>query len=107
MVWKHLDHPNIVPFKGITFEPLQLASEWIPGGELKEHIRRNPNANLISLVGLLVCTSGLHLIHFQLLGVAKGLGYLHSCKLIHGDLKGVRATRAMSTPYADAAIGPG
>ncbi|KAF9789158.1 kinase-like domain-containing protein [Thelephora terrestris] len=72
VVWKHLDHPNIVPFKGITFEPLQLASEWIPGGELKEYIRRNPDANLISL----------------LLGVAKGLGYLHSCKLIHGDLKG-------------------
>jgi len=28
----------------------------------------------------------------QSLGVAEGLGYLHSCGVIHGDLKGVRVT---------------
>ncbi|KAF9789176.1 kinase-like domain-containing protein [Thelephora terrestris] len=73
VVWKHLDHPNIVPFKGVTFDPLQLVSKWIPGGELKEYVvRGSSQANLISL----------------LLGVAKGLGYLHSRNVIHGDLKG-------------------
>ncbi|KAF9789160.1 kinase-like domain-containing protein, partial [Thelephora terrestris] len=73
VVWKHLDHPNIVPFRGVTFDPLQLVSEWIPGGELKEHILRgNTHPNLINL----------------LLGVANGLGYLHSRNVIHGDLKG-------------------
>ncbi|KAF9789156.1 kinase-like domain-containing protein, partial [Thelephora terrestris] len=72
VVWRRLNHPNIVPFKGVTFDPLQLMSEWIPGGELRLYIREHPEANLISL----------------LLGVAKGLGYLHSCNVIHGDLKG-------------------
>ncbi|KAF9646896.1 kinase-like protein [Thelephora ganbajun] len=72
VVWKHLSHPNIVPFIGVTLEPLQLMSEWVPGGELREYMRKNPNTNLIGL----------------LLGVAEGLAYLHSCNVIHGDLKG-------------------
>ncbi|KAF9641912.1 kinase-like protein, partial [Thelephora ganbajun] len=72
VVWKRLNHPNIVPFKGVTFEPLQLVSEWMPGGELREYVRGNREANLVNL----------------LLGIAKGLGYLHSCDVIHGDLKG-------------------
>ena len=49
-MWKRLNHPNIVPFKGATFEPLQLVSDWMPGGELREYIRNNCHANLISLV---------------------------------------------------------
>ncbi|KAF9789172.1 kinase-like domain-containing protein, partial [Thelephora terrestris] len=72
VVWKHLSHPNIVPFKGVTFRPLQLVSEWMPCGEIKEYIKENPQANLLSL----------------LLGIAKGLNYLHSRNIIHGDLKG-------------------
>ena len=28
--------------------------------------------------------------HYQLSGVTEGLIYLHSCNIIHGDLKGVR-----------------
>jgi len=50
-VWKRLDHPNVVAFKGITLNPLQLVSEWIPGGELREYIKKNPDANRINLVG--------------------------------------------------------
>jgi len=72
VVWKHLNHPNIAPFLGVTLEPLQLVSEWMPGGELREHLGQNPNANPVHL----------------LIGVAEGLEYLHSCHVIHGDLKG-------------------
>ena len=46
-----MDHPNIVPLKGVTLNPLQLVWEWMPGGELREYIKKNPDANFISLVG--------------------------------------------------------
>ena len=91
MVWKHLNHPNIVPFKGVTFDPLQLVSEWMPGGELREYVGNNWDTNLIILVRRL-------LPNFdavsqpppsQSLGIAEGLNYLHSSGVIHGDLKGV------------------
>ena len=49
-MWKHLNHSNIVPFKGVTFEPPQLVSEWMDNGELREYLRTNPEADLISLV---------------------------------------------------------
>ena len=91
-MWKYLDHPNIVAFKGVTLNPLQLVSEWMPGGELQEHLKKHPNANPISLVGPFLSTSALHLTppSPQLIGIAEGLAYLHSSDVIHGDLKGVR-----------------
>ena len=56
VVWKNLNHPNIVPFKGVTFDPLQLVSEWMPGGELRHHVK-TPDRNLISLVGIFLLPS--------------------------------------------------
>ena len=44
-MWKHSTHPNIVPFFGITFVPLQLLSESIPGGDLLEYIEEHPSAD--------------------------------------------------------------
>ena len=49
-MWKHLDHPHIVPFMGVTLEPLQLVSKWMPGGDLRDHVRKNPGTDRISLV---------------------------------------------------------
>ena len=49
---KHLNHPNIVPFKGVTFEPPQLISEWVPGKGLHEHLKINGRANLTGLVNI-------------------------------------------------------
>ena len=61
IVWKHLSHPNIVPFKGVNLEPLQLVSEWMPGGELRRYVQKNPGANLIRLVGpFLFCSADSH-----------------------------------------------
>ena len=51
VVWKRLDHQNIVPFKGVTLAPLQLVSEWMSGGELREYVKKNQDANLVGLVG--------------------------------------------------------
>ena len=49
-MWKHLNHPHIVPFMGVTLEPLQLVSGWMPGGELRSYIKENPCTNPTSLV---------------------------------------------------------
>ena len=49
-MWNRLDHPNIVPFKGVTLTPLQLVSEWMSGGELRDYLKKHPDANPISLV---------------------------------------------------------
>lgn len=89
-MWKHLSHPHVVPFVGITLEPLQLVSGWMPRGELRSYVKENPQANLISLVSQLLPTWDGASSSSQLLGVAEGLAYLHSCNVIHGDLKGVR-----------------
>ena len=51
-MWRHLTHPNIVPLLGITLEPLQLISTWIPGGELKDYIIGNPDTDRLALVGV-------------------------------------------------------
>ena len=50
-MWKYLSHPNLVPFKGVTFKPLQLVSGWAPGGMLREYVEDNRHANLVGLVG--------------------------------------------------------
>jgi len=75
---------------GVTLKPLQLVSGWMPGGELRSYVKENPHANLINLVSQLPPTWDAVSSSCQLLGVAEGLAYLHSCNVIHGDLKGVR-----------------
>ena len=50
MVWKHLRHQNIVPLLGVTSAPLQLISEWMPGGDLTEYIKGHQDADRIGLV---------------------------------------------------------
>jgi hypothetical protein len=52
-MWKRLNHPNILPLLWITLNPLQLISEWMPGGELPGHIKENLHASRIELVGIL------------------------------------------------------
>jgi len=49
-MWKRLIHENVVPFMGVTFDPLQIVSEWMSGGDLTTHIRSNPQADRITLV---------------------------------------------------------
>ncbi|KZT10273.1 uncharacterized protein LAESUDRAFT_747675 [Laetiporus sulphureus 93-53] len=72
--WKRLCHPNITPFLGVntTLFPLCLISEWMPNGNVNAFLKKRPNANRLEL----------------LVDVAKGLEYLHTHGLFHGDLKG-------------------
>ena len=52
-MWKRSAHPNIVPLLGIISTPLRLISEWIPCGDLTEHLKQNPNTDRLGLVGVL------------------------------------------------------
>lgn len=52
VVWKHSAHPNIVPLLGVTVDPLQLISAWMPGGNLMEHIKSHPDADRLTLVNI-------------------------------------------------------
>lgn len=56
VMWKYLAHPNIVPFLGVTTDPLQLVSEWMSGGDLTEYITNYPGVNRVCLVRV-PCTS--------------------------------------------------
>lgn len=60
-MWKRLNHSNIVPFRGVKLNSLQLISEWMPGGELREYIRVNQPVDLVNLVGPFLLTPAGHL----------------------------------------------
>ena len=61
----------------------------MPSGNLTEYITNRPDADRLGLVGVPLFRYMKRLPSHQLSGVAEGLNYLHSCNVIHGDLKGV------------------
>ena len=52
VVWKHLTHPNVLPLLGVTTTPPQLISNWVPGGNLLQHVQKHPDADQQKLVGV-------------------------------------------------------
>lgn len=74
-VWMPLEHPNITPFLGAMtgFGPLAaMVSPYYSKGNINQYTLDNPNTDKLPLIT----------------GVAKGLAYLHSLNILHGDLKG-------------------
>ncbi|KAF9644877.1 kinase-like protein, partial [Thelephora ganbajun] len=75
VVWKRLQHPNIVPFLGVPAReppPLEIICDWMENSRVTEYVRANPKVDCTNL----------------LWDVVDGLHYLHSCNVIHGNLKG-------------------
>jgi len=73
-VWHNLDHKNILQFFGFTrdFPPSPaLISPFCEEGNVMTYIKNNQNTDRSLLI----------------LQVARGLEYLHSRSIIHGDLK--------------------
>ena len=58
-MWKHVKHKNVLPLLGITSTPLQLISEWMFGGDLREYIGEHPDKDRLGLVGVLPLGVGL------------------------------------------------
>ena len=61
-MWKHLKHRNIVPLLGILStpaQPLQLISEWMPGGVLPEYVNKHSDSDRLGLVGVPSAVFGL------------------------------------------------
>jgi len=52
VLWKHLAHPNVAPLIGVTTDPIQLISGWMPDVDLAGYIANHPDADRFSLVGV-------------------------------------------------------
>ncbi|KAK7437358.1 Rho guanine nucleotide exchange factor [Stygiomarasmius scandens] len=79
IVWRQLDHPNVLPFLGLYFlddsrQRVCLLSPWMNNGNLRQFLK---NGSKVSI-------DRARLAH----DIASGLSYLHEGKIIHGDLKG-------------------
>ncbi|KAF7336071.1 Rho GTPase activator [Mycena sanguinolenta] len=76
LVWQGLRHPFILPLLGIdrsTFAPsFCMVSPWMKHGTVLKYLQDRGRREVNRL----------------LLEVAQGLGYLHSMKIVHGDLRG-------------------
>ncbi|KAK1219992.1 hypothetical protein PQX77_017264 [Marasmius sp. AFHP31] len=83
ILWRQMKHPNVLPFHGIYrlehTQQLCLISPWMDNGNLVEFLKatKREDVNHYTLVGSLVYD------------VTSGLAYLHSRKIVHGDLKGL------------------
>ncbi|KAJ4490821.1 kinase-like domain-containing protein [Lentinula aciculospora] len=78
MLWKQLDHPNILPILGVStelfFPSFCLISPWMENGTIMTYLTNNPTFDLSS----------------ALRDISAGLCYLHSRgpPVIHGDIRG-------------------
>ncbi|KAJ7147360.1 kinase-like domain-containing protein [Mycena filopes] len=76
LVWQTLHHRYILPLIGIDRETFPssfcMVSPWMKNGTVLKYLSEHGRANVDKL----------------LLQIAEGLGYLHSMKIVHGDLRG-------------------
>ncbi|KAF9078168.1 kinase-like domain-containing protein [Rhodocollybia butyracea] len=77
LIWKQLQHPNILPFLGVNrelFNPnICLISPWMANGNILTFLKNHPNHNIYQSV----------------IEITKGLLYIHNLQIVHGDLRGV------------------
>ncbi|KAJ7572208.1 kinase-like domain-containing protein, partial [Mycena floridula] len=80
LLWKQLDHPNILPFLGLNTEMFTptvcLISPWIANGNLRQYSALHPEFDRLTAIRQ----------------IAAGIQYLHEHEppLVHADIRGVR-----------------
>jgi len=75
LLWHKLKHPNVLEFFGVVHNMgsfFGLVSTYCEKGPVATYLDDNPQTDRLDLI----------------LGVAKGIEYLHEEGLIHGDIKG-------------------
>ena len=110
VVWKRLRHPNIVPFLGVPtiIPPFEIVCDWMDNHRITDYVKKNPEVDCVDLVSGFVpaITVAFECQILQLWDVADGLHYLHSCNVIHGDLKGVSHLIFHSQLFSGSDINP-
>ena len=62
----------------------------MPNGNVRDYVKENPDASRLQLVRRPKdCVVFDLLTRVQLLDISRGLSFLHSLEIVHGDLKGV------------------
>ncbi|KAJ3574249.1 hypothetical protein NP233_g1899 [Leucocoprinus birnbaumii] len=75
-LWAHISHRNILPLYGVylsdeAVERICIVSPWMKYGDLLQYLKTLPKSPRTPLI----------------LDIIRGLRYLHSVDIIHGDLK--------------------
>lgn len=100
-IWSKLKHENVLPFLGYIQDAEYpcLVSEWIENGSLAVLLRHDPMSSPIShnpigkrIVSQEVLYSCIYTEKPQILGIAKGISYLHASNVVHSDIKPVSYT---------------
>ena len=52
VVWKHISHPNVLPFLGVseTLFQFSIISPWLSNGSITSYLKRHEEANRLQLV---------------------------------------------------------
>ena len=99
-VWHSLVHPNVLPFLGLSHDigpsPAFISPlcKNLEGWDIYNNNRIQANIPMLASSLHIPCRTMelIYIYHhpFQILGVAKGLQYLHSRNVIHGSLDTVK-----------------
>ncbi|KZS96551.1 kinase-like protein, partial [Sistotremastrum niveocremeum HHB9708] len=75
-VWSSLTHRNVLPFLGICYLPnvsatFSLVSRWMENGTAIAYVKKDPYVDKLAII----------------VGIFRGIRYLHDHGIVHGDIK--------------------
>ncbi|KAF9257193.1 kinase-like protein [Marasmius fiardii PR-910] len=78
VLWTQLKHPNVLPFLGVNRDLFSvnqfcMVSPWMVNGSIVQFLEKNPDHDKLIMIR----------------EIASGIAYLHSCRVVHGDIKPV------------------